>query len=72
MWCRMKPQDLNMAWLHTSDMDRISQVTLLRNKGGDCVTAPIAGEGRKLMALELIPFFVPCFIFCARGKIFPE
>ena len=70
MWRRMKPQDLNTAWLHTSDMDWISQVTLLRNKGGDCVMAPIAGEGRKLRALELIPFFVQRFIFCARGEDF--
>lgn len=54
-------------------MDRISQVTLRRNKGGDCVTSPIAGKGRKLRALELISFLCAAFIFCARGEdFFPE
>jgi len=72
MWCTMKLQDLNTALLHTSDMDRISQVTLLRNKGGDCVTALIAGEGRKLRALELISFLCSVLSFLQEGTIYPE
>lgn len=28
----------------------------------------IAGEGRKLRALELLSYFVQHFIFCARGE----
>lgn len=30
----------------------------------------IAGEGRKLRALELLSYFVQRFIFCARGEDF--
>lgn len=55
-----------------SDMDWINQVMLLRNKGGDCVTALIAEEGRKLRALELVSFLCSVLSFVQEGKIFPE